>query len=366
MSPREQAEFDRVNAQPRKQEGLVEYYFKPPTKYPARIYVFMHAEIWQDRNRRPMGLYKAFPFLKRPMNREEIEYHHFNTRLCYHQYEDWDKLLWAEEKEAEELDRENPGSGTAFLTRLKAFRKQFVIGQASLLTPPKIVEPDPASVLMQELIQHGSNYTASEIAEMMQKEQDGENRIAIMILLRELYKEAAGERDDKPPLTTAILAHKVQVAEQRRRRNFVRRIFGKNPLFAILEIRDRYPDYTEEELAIDLKRKSQPVKRDKSKTPRDLRRCQLRKLAENLKYEDDEQNYHRLCNRIVLLENAHRDHADIPLLVNLEQIAKAYYFHWLTSEIEIKRFVADANTKGCTHDQLTSKHGDIIRDIGTV
>ena len=56
MTAREKAEFDRVNALPRKTSGIVAYYFKPQTKYPPRIYVFMHAEIWCDRNRRPIGL----------------------------------------------------------------------------------------------------------------------------------------------------------------------------------------------------------------------------------------------------------------------------------------------------------------------
>ncbi len=69
MNPREQAEYERVDALPRKVSGKVEYYFKPQTKYPPRIYVFMDAEIWCDRNRRPMGLYNAVPFLSRPMNR---------------------------------------------------------------------------------------------------------------------------------------------------------------------------------------------------------------------------------------------------------------------------------------------------------
>jgi hypothetical protein len=88
LNPREQADYDRVNALPRKTSGRVDYYFKPQTKYPPRIYVFINAELWCDRNRRPMGLFHALPFLSRPMNREEIEYHHFNTRLCYHQYEE--------------------------------------------------------------------------------------------------------------------------------------------------------------------------------------------------------------------------------------------------------------------------------------
>lgn len=61
------------------------------------------------------------------MNKEEIEYHHFNTRLCYHQYEDWDKLIYAEKQEADELDKENPGTGRTFLEKLKSFRNDFPV-----------------------------------------------------------------------------------------------------------------------------------------------------------------------------------------------------------------------------------------------
>ena len=368
MSPREKTEFDRVNALPRKTEGMVAYYYKPPTKYPARIYVFMHAEIWQDRNRRPMGLYNAFPFLKRQMNKEEIEYHHFDHRLCYHQYEDWDKLIYAEEKEAEQLDKEHPGYGAKFLTALKDHSKKYVIGERSMpVTPkPQTAQPDPTSILMQDLIRNGGNYTSREIADMMKQEQQGENRTVIMILLRELYKESAGEREEKPVLTVQLIEHKAAVSQQRSRRNFARRTFARNPLFALLEIRERYPEYTEEQLAADLKRKSIPVKKDKSKTPRDLRRCQLSKLAGNLKYEQDTKSYHDLCNRIVMLENAHKLRLDIPLAVSLDGLRKAYYFHWLTPEAEVKAFVNAANTKGASHDVLTQKFKTIIKGLGTV
>jgi hypothetical protein len=105
MTPPEKQEFERVNTLPRKTSGRVDYYYKPQTKYPPRIYVYMHAEIWCDRNRRPMGLFYALPFLSRPMNREEIEYHHFDFRLCYHQYEDWRKLIFADGKGVTLFDR---------------------------------------------------------------------------------------------------------------------------------------------------------------------------------------------------------------------------------------------------------------------
>src|ERR1700733_13892762 len=159
MNSREKAEFDRVNALPRKHAGRVDYYYKPQTKYPPRIYVYMHAELWRDRNRRPMGLFYAHPFLSRPMNREEIEYHHFDIRLCYHQYEDWGKLIYAEEQEAEELDKENPGTGSAFLERLKSCRNDYPVGQ---LKAPRPIHKEPLtesgeSILMRELITNGQN-----------------------------------------------------------------------------------------------------------------------------------------------------------------------------------------------------------------
>lgn len=125
MSFTERREYDRLNALPRKTDGRVDYYFKPVTKYPARIYVFMHAEIWCDRNRRPMGLYYSFPFLSRPMNQQEIEYHHFNSRLCYHQYESWKHLLAAESREAQQLDLERPGTGQQFLASLEGFQSTY-------------------------------------------------------------------------------------------------------------------------------------------------------------------------------------------------------------------------------------------------
>jgi hypothetical protein len=46
MNASEKAEFDRVNALPRKKEGRVDFYYKPQTKYLPRIYMYMHAEIW--------------------------------------------------------------------------------------------------------------------------------------------------------------------------------------------------------------------------------------------------------------------------------------------------------------------------------
>jgi hypothetical protein len=122
MTPQEKKRFDEDNARPRKKAGRVDYYFKPKGTYPARIYVFMHAEMWPDRNRRPMGLAFSHAFLSRPMHSEEIEYHHFDFRLCYHQYNSFAALINAEEKEVEFLETEMPGVGIEFMAKLKTFK----------------------------------------------------------------------------------------------------------------------------------------------------------------------------------------------------------------------------------------------------
>lgn len=101
------------------------YYFKKQTKYPPRIYVFMHGEKWLDRNRRTMGLAFELPFLKRKMNSEEIEYEAQFCRLHGYQYESWEPILEAELKEAEILDKERPGEGTDFINELLSFQNKY-------------------------------------------------------------------------------------------------------------------------------------------------------------------------------------------------------------------------------------------------
>ena len=362
MNAREKEEFDRVDALPRKLSGRVDFYYKPQTKYPPRIYLFMHAEIWCDRNRRPMGLYHAMPFLSRPMNKEEIEYHHFDIRLCYHQYEDWEKLIYAEEQEADLLDIENPGTGTAFLKKLQGFRERCPIGSAAvkLKTIAKPPVESEVTLLMRELIKNGSNYSTKEVWMLMQEEESGENRIAIKILLRELYKMAAGERDKSQELSIEGIERKASQSKDRTRKNFVRRIFKQNKLFAVQEIKARYPDYEEWQLMNDLQRKPGKPKRKKHKPVLDLRRCQLIKLSEKLKaVSDDEKEYHVICQRMVILEEAHRNRLPIPITVNLQKEVLVYYFNWKIRETVIKSFVMLANTKGMTHHELGKKHQEI-------
>jgi hypothetical protein len=363
MNPREQAEFDRVNALPRKTSGRVDFYYKPQTKYPPRIYLFMHAETWCDRNRRPMGLFHAVPFLSRPMNQEEIEYHHFDIRLCYHQYEDWDKLIYSEEQEAEFLDRETPGVGKAFLRELKTFRERCPIGSPAvkLKSVTQLSIESEETLLMRELIKNGGNYSAKEISMMMMQEQDGDNRLVIKILLREMYKMAAGGKGRSQGITAESVEKKVLQSQERTRKNFVRRVFKQNKLFAMEEIKVRYPDYEEWQLLLDLHRKPGKPKKHKHKPVLDLRRCQLEKLSEKLKIvKNDEKEYHAVCQRIAILAEAHRNRLPIPITVKLQDEVLVYYFHWKIRETVVKSFVMLANTKGMTHQELGRKHQEMV------
>lgn len=362
MNPREQAEYERVDALPRKVSGKVEYYFKPQTKYPPRIYVFMDAEIWCDRNRRPMGLYNAVPYLSRPMNREEIEYHHFNWRLCYHQYEDWDKLLFAEQQEADELDKENPGTGTEFLKKLQGFREKFPLGAQATPQPPiELVRPESEeSLLLRSLLNKGELLTPKEVFDMLVTEQDGQKRLGILILLREFYQSMVSPDGNKGVPDLETVNKKILRSKERSRRNFVRRVYRKNKLFALEEIRTRYPDYEEVLLLKDVAVKSKKVKPKKHKPTLDLRRCQLEKLSALLRSGDlPEMEYHSVCNRIVMLQNAHDRRLPIPLSVKLQGETLIYDFDWKTRENIVKSFVELANKQGMTHEVLKSRYQEV-------
>lgn len=363
MSARQQAEHERVNALPRKGYGNVAYYYKPQTKYPPRIYVFMHSEMWPDRNRRPMGLHTSFPFLVRPMNSEEIEYHHFDIRLCYHQYEDWDKLVYAEEQEATQLDKEKEGSGTAFLEKLKSFRNRYRLVITDSPKAVSIAEPAENEEMrcLRELLRKADHLTAPEISALLEEEQQGQQRTTILILLRELYKAAGGEKNSLNLLTPEIIQRKAVALEDRKRKNYVRRVYRDNPLFAVEEIRNRYPGYDEQALMADLKRKPGKVKRHNLKQVLDLRRVQLGKLAARLNLlKEDDQTYNAVCGTIVMLEEAHRLRAPIPITVTYQKKSEVYYFHWKTRETVVKSFVRFANQPGQNHEACKIRHQEII------
>lgn len=126
LTGREKECIDRMDLLPRKTGGVMHYIYKPANTYPARIYVFVHGDDWRDRNKRPMGLLGAAPFLSRPMNSEEIEDHHFDTRMCYRQYESFDKLMKRERWEAEFSNIDTPGSGDEFIKKLEAFKHRYI------------------------------------------------------------------------------------------------------------------------------------------------------------------------------------------------------------------------------------------------
>lgn len=182
MSDRQPVEFERLDALPRKACGEAAYYGKPQAKYPPRIYVFMHAELWCDRNCRPMGLYNGFPFLTRPMNREEIEYRHFDARLCHHQYESWAKLLCAEQQQAQELAKEKPGAGTAFLKHLKTFKCNFprTAAEGSLPPGPPVNAEDSETEYPRELIAIGDTLDAPDVGRLLEEEGKGKKGPAVL------------------------------------------------------------------------------------------------------------------------------------------------------------------------------------------
>lgn len=126
LSQIEKTWIDHMDPLPRKIDGVMHYIYKPANAYPARIYVFVHGDDWRDRNKRPMGLLGAVPFLTRAMNSEEIEDHHFDNRMCYRQYEDFDKLMKRELFEAEFSNNDKPGSGDEFIKQLESFRNRYI------------------------------------------------------------------------------------------------------------------------------------------------------------------------------------------------------------------------------------------------
>ncbi|NHA02669.1 hypothetical protein G7092_02615 [Mucilaginibacter sp. HC2] len=363
MSQREREEFERQDALPRKTSGLVAYYFKSQTKYPPRIYAFIHAETWCDRNRRPMGLHTAFPFLTRPMSTAEIEYHHFDWRLCYHQYEDWDKLLRAAEQEAEELDTDKEGTGTDFLNQLKAFRSKFPLNANTGGLPPDPPElpADEETVYLRELIATGDALNSAEVYKMLTDELQAQKRPAVLIALRQLLQNFEKPEAKRNAITEERIKRKVVLQQQRTRRNFARRVYQKNKLFALQEIRTKYPDYSEESLMADLHVARKKEKRSKHKPVTDLRGCQLQKLAHRLKYVPlEEKDYNDTCNRIAILQQAHNLRLPVPLMVNLQKEKLVYSFPWKIREGVVKDFVALANKPGMTHQALRERHKEMV------
>jgi hypothetical protein len=139
------------------------------------------------------------------------------------------------------------------------------------------------------------------------------------------------------------------MSQQRTHRNYVRRVYRKNKLFALEEIHAKYPDYTEAMLQADLLVRKTKLRKKKNKPVVDLHRFQLEKLARKLSLEDlSEQDYQSTCFRIVMLQNAHNLRLPIPLPVTLNKKTLVYSFSWRTRESVVKSFVDLANTPGIT------------------
>ena len=197
---------------------------------------------------------------------------------------------------------------------------------------------------------------------MLADELQTQKRPAVLIALRQLYQNFGKPGDKQTVLAEQAIRRKVELRQQRSRRNFVRRVYQKNKLFAIEEISTKHPDYTEDMLSADLYIAKRTAKRKKHKPVTDLRQCQLQKLAHRLKYVQlDEKDYNDTCNRIAILQQAHKLRLSIPLIVNLQQETLVYSFPWKICEGVVKDFVTLANKPGMTHQELQKHHNKMVR-----
>lgn len=157
--------------------------------------------------------------------------------------------------------------------------------------------------------------------------------------------------------------------ENSRRKRFVRRIFKRMPLHALWLIRERYPDYQEENLLADLViryRKKRSFRRKKDKKGTYFRNEQIRKYAMELRFRETwEPEYDKACQQIAMLTQAENEHRDIKLLVKIGSESKYYHFKHYTRECFIKDFITAANKKGSTHDELEELRCTLIdRNLG--
>jgi hypothetical protein len=211
------------------------------------------------------------------------------------------------------------------------------------------------------LITCGDELSPQQVGKMLREEQEGLKRLPILILLREYYKNAVLPYNSRVVISESLITRKVKRSQDRTRKNFVRRVYAQNKLFVMAEINSRYPQYTEVMLFADLIKNPTPKKRKKRKPVVDLRRCQLQKLAIKLKLEElNPKDYHDICTRMVLLQNAHDCRVPIPLVVTLNKDTQVYSFGWRTREGVIKSFVALANSNGITHTMLSEKHKEMV------
>jgi hypothetical protein len=249
------------------------------------------------------------------------------------------------------------------LEELKGFREQYPLGSKPEVVASVMpaVAGDGLSAYLGNLMARGEILTAPEVSELMDKEQAGEKRPAVLILLLELYKNTVLPVEEKAVITKAVIDRKVCLAQERTRKNHVRRVFAHNKLFALEEIRGKYPEYTEAMLWADLKVKKPKMKRKKHKPVLDLRRCQLLKLAHRLQSgELFETQYHETCCQMVMLQQAHDLRLPVPLKVTIHKETLVYSFDWRTHEGVVKSFVNLANSKGMTHEALQKRYLEMV------
>lgn len=125
---------------------------------------------------------------------------------------------------------------------------------------------------------------------------------------------------------------------------FIRRQIRKQPLIAFLLIRERYPDFTREEMDQAIL-KCKPLKpRKKHREKRGFRDRQLHKLCLELKrYDEDSREYGQLVSRISAMKQALDEKRDIRLTISYKGESRGYFFKWNSSEDYIKRIAALAN-----------------------
>lgn len=161
------------------------------------------------------------------------------------------------------------------------------------------------------------------------------------------------------------MAERTQEQKDRyRRKRFVKRILKRVPLYAMEEIRRRYPDYDEYMLRDDTKTRDPVTKshrHKKKKADDDFRSRQLAKYAELLKQSDEgSKDYHKACTQIALLTQNHNEKRQIHIVVKKNGDVRGFNFNWQTREVYIKKFIQLANEKTSTWEDLMKSQDNII------
>ncbi|MBD3748530.1 MAG: hypothetical protein IE931_03445 [Sphingobacteriales bacterium] len=200
-------------------------------------------------------------------------------------------------------------------------------------------------------------YSISDLFDAANAEREHQNRKAVLLAINQAVRT---QSDLKLPFLDADkLRKKANALLKVAKKKFVKRMYQKHGLFALDEIIKRYPNYDEEQIALDLiENPKKRIRKSKKYVPyTDARRVQIQKLGSQFRFADfkeNEKEYHRACTTIAILQNALNRKEPIPLLVNLQQSSKVYYFKWNANYDLVKSFIKMANVKGKTHEDLQS------------